>query len=80
MIVTDHLGDFAPNWERIFLYMKIEFFFGNFIPSMEITVNFEARCWLEHITNVITTHFNCSFLLTLALKTRICIMALLVLA
>jgi hypothetical protein len=58
----DHLRDFAPNMEeykavQISPILKdrtetIANFFGDFIPYIEIIVNFEAKSWAEHITTI----------------------------
>lgn len=61
-----------------FKIMRIAVFWGNFIPSIKITMN----CWSHKIgPNILPmswVYHNFSFLLTLALKTRMCVMTLLV--
>ena len=60
--ITNHLRDYAPNLEK---YKEVPNFpmyedrnqedsncFGKFILIIEITMNFEAESWPEHITNV----------------------------
>ena len=76
-------------WCKYFLCRKIKIkriviFFGNFILSIEMIVNFWsqklAQTYYQSLEFVKTAHFNHSFLLTLALKTRTCVMTLLIAA
>ena len=57
-------------------------FLGNSIAPIEINVNFLnhnlARAYYQCLKHAITAHHNHSFLLTLARKSRTCVMALLV--
>ena len=60
--ITVYLRDLAPNlrtykWRKFFRLGhqkigRILFFFGNSLSYIEINVNFEAKSWHEHITNV----------------------------
>ena len=60
--ITVYLRDLAPNlrtykWRNFFPSRTSKnrtntFFFGNSLSYIEINVNFEAKSWHEHITNV----------------------------
>jgi hypothetical protein len=43
--------------------------------TLKKIVYFEAKTYCQCLESAITVHFKCSFLLTLALKTRTCVMA-----
>jgi hypothetical protein len=64
--------------------MKIAKKFKKNTHVIKIIVNFRsqklAQTYYQCLESIITTHLNCSFLLTLALKTRTSVMALLNLA
>ena len=88
--LTDHLRDSASNLEK-YKAMQISHawwkygglqFFGKCIPWIEINVNYvnQELVWTYYhcLESAMTAHFNHSFLLTLATKTRTCVMTLLV--
>ena len=56
--ITDHLLDSAPNPQKYQVVQQEDRNqedcekIGNFIPQIEMIVNFEAKSWPKHITNV----------------------------
>lgn len=88
--IANHSKDFAPyleNYKAVQIFpcrrieiKKIAFFGGIFLKlkSMRLWNQKLTQTYYQRLEFVTTIYFNCSILLTLALKSKICVMALLV--